>query len=88
LREFNKVDIRAPLAYSWAHKILARGKANLHRTPLRILALFAVAVLVLSGCGAESTPPTPTPTLAPSPQAFDLVLLHTNDVRGFTEPCG
>jgi 2',3'-cyclic-nucleotide 2'-phosphodiesterase (5'-nucleotidase family) len=35
---------------------------------------------------ATSRPPTATPK--PQPQAFDLVILHTNDVKGYLEPCG
>jgi 2',3'-cyclic-nucleotide 2'-phosphodiesterase (5'-nucleotidase family) len=33
-------------------------------------------------------PPTPTPAAVPSAPPFTLVIMHTNDVRGYTEPCG
>ncbi len=49
-------------------------------------ALLGLAgAVVLAGCSsvALSNPP-PTAT----PQPFDLVLLHTNDTVGYTEPCG
>ena len=60
------------------------------------------SVLLLVGCGvAESTPTltavptprptvtaTPKPTATPVPQPLDLVVVHTNDVLGYTEPCG
>jgi hypothetical protein len=36
-----------------------------------------------------STPkPTPRPTASPTPEPLDLVVLHTNDVLSYTEPCG
>ena len=45
--------------------------------------------------GAVPAPPTaepsPTATTAlptPTPEPLSLVILHTNDVRGFTVPCG
>ncbi len=47
-----------------------------------------LAALMLAGCTAMNTEPTQTPAPTEPPQAFELVLLHTNDVRGFTEPCG
>ncbi|HUT15148.1 MAG TPA: hypothetical protein VMY98_02770 [Anaerolineae bacterium] len=54
------------------------------------------SVLFLVGCGVvESTPtakptavPTLRPTATPVPQPLDLVVVHTNDVLGYTEPCG
>ncbi len=60
------------------------------------------SVLLLVGCGVvESTltpkptavptqmpTPTPRPTATPVPQPLDLVVVHTNDVLGYTEPCG
>jgi predicted outer membrane protein len=48
---------------------------------LRFLAaLLALgAVLLMAGCSA----PEPTPT----PQPIDLIVLHTNDAMGYTEPC-
>jgi hypothetical protein len=46
------------------------------RTWRALPGLLAVALLLLSGCSA----------LAPKPQPLDLVLLHTNDMLGFTKP--
>jgi len=59
-----------------------------HRTVLRATVSLAVAALLLAGCGSSASAPSPTATATQAPQAFDLVILHTNDVRGFTEPCG
>lgn len=47
-----------------------------------------LAVLLLAGCTLVGMQPIHTPEPSEPPQAFELVLLHTNDVRGFTEPCG
>ncbi len=60
----------------------------MRRTLLRAIVLLVAAALLLSACGSGSQTPAPTATPTQSPQAFDLVILHTNDVRGFTEPCG
>ena len=58
-------------------------------------------VALLDGCAAASTPtvaptatPVPSATQRPSPTAsptlrpMELAILHTNDVMGYTEPCG
>lgn len=58
--------------------------------------LAAVLILLLSGCTlAVSTPtpkPAPTatrkPTATTDPAPVELVILHTNDALGYTEPCG
>lgn len=71
--------------------------------PLLGFAVLALALLA-TGCSVtEPTPapeptftptavptstPTPKPTNTPTPQPLDLVVLHTNDVLGYTEPCG
>ncbi|GAB4402571.1 MAG: hypothetical protein Kow00123_12980 [Anaerolineales bacterium] len=60
----------------------------MRRTILRAIALLVAAAVLLSGCGGSAPTPAPSPTATQAPQAFDLVILHTNDVRGFTEPCG
>ncbi len=62
------------------------------------LALLLLAMASgMAGCAPEptSTPqptltprPTPRPTASPTPGILDLVVLHTNDVLSFTEPCG
>jgi hypothetical protein len=62
-----------------------------------VLLLLATA-LGMVGCGTTeptstpqptSTPrPTPLPTASPTPEPLDLVVLHTNDVLSYTEPCG
>ena len=31
---------------------------------------------------------TPKPTMTPAPQPLDLSVQHTNDVSGYTDPCG
>ena len=75
---------------------------RISRLSLVLLALGSVLLLV--GCSAvESTPTpkptavptprptvtaTPKPTATPVPQPLDLVVLHTNDVQGYTEPSG
>jgi hypothetical protein len=33
-------------------------------------------------------PPTPAPTATPTLKPVDLVVVHSNDVMGYTEPCG
>ncbi|MBC7222794.1 MAG: hypothetical protein H5T59_00705 [Anaerolineae bacterium] len=37
---------------------------------------------------AHPTTPPPTATPTASAEPFVLVIMHTNDVRGYTEPCG
>ena len=55
---------------------------------------YAIAALLftsalLAGCVTYTpTPTVPPPTPTESPRAFELTVLHTNDVRGFIEPCG
>ena len=62
------------------------------------------AVLLVAGCSSPEPSPTPEPTPTrtpqptstatplptptPTPQPIDLVVLHTNDTLGYTEPCG
>jgi hypothetical protein len=64
-----------------------------------LLALMTVgAVALMGGCSSPqptATPrptptrtPVPTATPTPTPQPLDLVVLHTNDTIGYTEPCG
>ncbi len=72
-----------------------------HRVALALLAFMVILSVV--GCSPQSTStpqptdtplptatprPTPTPLPTPTPQPIDLVVLHTNDVVGYTEPCG
>ncbi len=78
----------APLAYSLRYNILDTGEADVPKPALRATVILVAAALLLTGCGGSSPAPASTPTATQSPQAFDLVILHTNDVRGFTEPCG
>ncbi len=47
-----------------------------------------LAALLLAGCTLGGVEPLQTPAPTEPPQAFQLVVLHTNDVRGFMEPCG
>lgn len=47
-----------------------------------------LGALLLAGCTLVGVEPLQTTVPPEPPQAFELVLLHTNDVRGFTEPCG
>jgi hypothetical protein len=50
--------------------------------------------LFLAGCGrvpSDADSPTvalPEPAVEPTPGPIDLVVLHTNDNWGETEPCG
>ncbi len=75
----------------------------LSKTALHTLACVVMCVVLLAGCTAPegnatptspafvSTPlsaASPTPTAPPPPQAFSLVVLHSNDVAGELEPCG
>lgn len=60
----------------------------MYRTALRAITLLVAAALLLSECGGSAPSPIPAPTATERPRAFDLVILHTNDVRGYTEPCG
>jgi len=65
-----------------------------------VLTLLALALLPFAtGCSPQPTPTpqptatppptaTPRPTPTPTPRPLDLVVLHTNDVLGYTEPCG
>ena len=73
------------------------------RKSLALVALLAVSALSLSGCSAgnpaaispsaglapEVTPLAPRPaTVAPARKTIELTILHTNDSRGFVDPCG
>ena len=49
---------------------------------LRVAGLM-LALRLLAGCVAS---PTPTPT--PTPPPLHLTVLHTNDTKGQTDPCG
>lgn len=73
---------------SLSRAVVLQEGTSLQRKLIWIIAAFVVAALLLSGCGGLP----PTPTALPSPtaqlQGFELVVLHTNDVRGYTEPCG
>ncbi|MGB9879884.1 MAG: hypothetical protein ACPLRM_03890 [Anaerolineae bacterium] len=60
-----------------------------------LLALLPVVIASLAiACSAPEPTPTPQPTATPkptptpTPRPIDLVVLHTNDVLGYTEPCG
>ncbi len=83
-----RIDTLALLAYSSLHRIPTKGGSNVRVSLLRAIALLAIAGLLLPGCGGSGPTPAPSPTATQVPEAFDLVILHTNDVRGFTEPCG
>jgi len=65
------------------------------RLSLAILAI--VSTLGLAGCspqptatpGPTATPrPSPTPQPSSTPQPLALTVLHTNDILGYTAPCG
>jgi len=60
----------------------------LQRPLVWVIAAFVAAALLLSSCGGPPPTPTALPATTEPPQAFELVVLHTNDVRGYTEPCG
>ncbi len=49
----------------------------MHRIKLVVLVALAVVGLAFLGCGL------PTPK-----RPLELIVLHTNDTLGFTEPCG
>lgn len=62
-----------------------------------VQALLAATLLLLSsGCTVAVSTPTPkiAPTATRKPTAtaqaapLELVILHTNDALGYTEPCG
>jgi len=53
-----------------------------------LLAILALTILFSGGCSAPEPTATPQPSPTPKPQPIDLVVLHTNDVMGHTEPCG
>ena len=62
------------------------------RESLRLTVLLAGLLLVgcdraPSGIGSQ-TVSLPEPTVHPTPAPIDLVVLHTNDNWGETEPCG
>jgi hypothetical protein len=60
-----------------------------------LLLAMASGIVGCSTPGPTSTPqptstpkPTARPTASPTPPPLDLVVLHTNDVLSFTDPCG
>jgi len=68
-----------------------------------VLALLTLAItLLMAGCSSPEPTPTatptrtatpvptstPRPTHTPTPQPINLVVLHTNDSVGYTDPCG
>lgn len=70
---------------------------------LALVALLSMSSFVLSGCSVgnpatiapgtglvpEVSPLAPQPaTLAPVRKPVQLTILHTNDTRGFVDPCG
>ena len=52
--------------------------------------LVLMAVLILVGCAPAALPVQPAPgtSSVPTPQPFQLTLLHTNDTWGYLLPCG
>ena len=58
-----------------------------------VITMFLVGLL-LAGCGTAAssihsqTLPPPELTVEPTPKPIDLVVLHTNDNWGETDPCG
>jgi hypothetical protein len=67
----------------------------MHRHSCTPRCLITLVLLALSSCSSPypvqqtvmpQLPPTPGPT--PMLQPLDLIILHTNDVMGYTEPCG
>jgi hypothetical protein len=56
--------------------------------------VLLLAGLLLAGCGREKpgiesrAMPLPELAVEPTPSPIDLVVLHTNDNWGETEPCG
>jgi hypothetical protein len=48
----------------------------------------ALASSVPTAAPKSTDTPTPVPTATPVPEPVDLVVLHTNDNWGETDPCG
>jgi len=68
-------------------------KANLPSLVVVLLILCLVAVACAPGQTSYTPIPTPAgparpPTATPVREPFILVIMHTNDVRGYTGPCG
>ena len=66
-----------------------------------IVLTATVGVSLAAACSPQATPtptpthtprptvtPLPTATPVPTPRPLELTVLHTNDVVGYTEPCG
>jgi 2',3'-cyclic-nucleotide 2'-phosphodiesterase (5'-nucleotidase family) len=48
------------------------------------MGFFVWIGLALFGCSGIMS----TATLAPTPRPIELIVLHTNDTWGYSEPCG
>jgi hypothetical protein len=68
-----------------------------HSAAILLAVLLALTLLVPSRGPLAAARPTPTLPLAtasppqtdtPPPIPVDLVVMHTNDVLGYTDPCG
>lgn len=64
----------------------------MRRVKFVVLVALTAMGLALLGCSSPTPEPgaarLPVPTPTPIPQPLELIVLHTNDTLGFTEPCG
>ena len=76
----------------------ATPESDLQQSPLVVFSPLVTATSIFTATPVPTTPtpeptatPVPTPpteTLVPTPGSSQLVVLHTNDNWGETEPCG
>jgi hypothetical protein len=75
--------------------------SSLHTAQVLLMLLALALTPFATGCSPQATAtpaptatprptrtPTPMPTPTPTPRPIDLAVVHTNDVLGYTEPCG
>ena len=65
----------------------ATPESDLQQSPLAVFSPLPTATSMLTATPTPTTP-APTATPVPTPGSSQLVVLHTNDNWGETEPCG